>query len=92
MLASRTPIDPKISPFGNGNHTIYKDGDDLGMVYDGLWHCVTHIRQKKNIQKSGWAQGIFHRAVVVLSFQALSEEVAALRHEGGLWKGRWSMT
>jgi len=53
MLASRTPIDPKISPFGNGNHTIYKDGDDLGMVYDGLWHCVTHIRQKKNIQKSG---------------------------------------
>ena len=28
---------------GNGNHTTYKNGDDWGMVYGCLWHCLTHI-------------------------------------------------
>ena len=28
-------------PFGNGNHTTYKNGDDWGWLI--LWHCFTHI-------------------------------------------------
>ena len=34
-------------PFGNGNHTTYKNGDDWGMVR--LWHCFTHITLVKLI-------------------------------------------
>ena len=31
---------------GNGKQTTYKNGDDWGMVYGCLWHCLTHIKER----------------------------------------------